>query len=62
LLKKKVFVYLRPVLQVVLYNIKHRKGFKQCPDRKEHISRQRGKEKINMGLESAWLPLMEEKF
>jgi hypothetical protein len=61
LLKKKVFVYLRPVYRYFCKISNNRKGFKRCPDKKEHTSPQRGREKINMGSESVCLPLTEEK-
>jgi len=62
LAKQKLFVYLRPVLQVVLLNITKTKSIQQCQVKREHISPQKGKERISMALESVWQPLMVEKF
>jgi len=60
--KRKLFVYLRPVLQVVLLNNTKTKSIQQCQVKREHISHQKEKERISMALESAWQPLMVEKF
>lgn len=53
---------MRPEFAKVFAIFNITKRIKKCPDRKEHISHQSEKEGTNMGLESAWHPLTEEKF
>jgi hypothetical protein len=43
-------------------NTNYKKRFKQCPDKKEHISLQKEREETNTVSENAWLVLMVEKF